>query len=180
MKTRIFKLNNGKVAYCFSVKGKQLSECKFPSEYDELEYCDVEDSSVLKHPNSKEGEYFEALFFDGNCELGNLKYDSGWNVQLMPDHLIKRKQIEKLKQKLDGELAKQTPDAIIIAKTQRECEKLKGVKAGSNNDNLVWTNIALQNLDERVAKGEPDKPLIRQKLLEKQSLSMPIRQQVRC
>lgn len=95
------------------------------------------------------------------AESGEVKADSGWDKTLMDSHQIKKRYVNAKKVAIDTELEKESPDLIAIARLQREVEKSKYYSQ------LTWHEKALEGLNERVAKGEADKPVIRQKLQEK-------------
>lgn len=99
-------------------------------------------------------DYAEQLYIEDDI----LYKDESWEKIVMPPALIKRKHIDKLKKEIDVLLEDPATAPIDIIKKQREIEK------SASYPDPSWYPIALQNLDERVAKGEPDKPVIRQKL----------------
>jgi hypothetical protein len=88
-----------------------------------------------------------------------IKKDDGWNVKLMPDQLIKKKHLDRLKAKLDAELDKEEPDTITALKLQRNLDKVKEVKI-TEQHSAFWADIALKNMDE----DGISKPDIRAKL----------------
>lgn len=94
-----------------------------------------------------------------------VKVDTNWELRVMPDHLIKKKQLKKLAAKLDQCI--DSGDALEALKAHRDHEKCKTMEAGIHNEDKVWTELALANLDKRVADGQADKPVIREKLLKK-------------
>lgn len=146
---KIFKKLDGGVVISHFVKNKVVGSIAG------LQGIELEESDLPAH------EYHESLYFDGDCIKENLKVDTSWEVQLMPEGLIKEKHLTRVNTKLDQELNKQTPSLLDVVKLQRKKEKAKDFKTKE------WYQQALANLDERVANGEPDKPLIRQKLQEK-------------
>lgn len=109
----------------------------------------------------------DKMYFDGDAHIDNLKVDDNWEVLLMPLPIVKAKHIAKINAEIDAELALETPDAVLVSKKQRELEKSR------NYPDPSWYPIALANLDARVTKGEPDKPVIRQKLIDKISGATP-------
>lgn len=126
--------------------------------------------SDLKNPiNPKGWDYAERIEINSEdiqnvyleqCEINNgtLYKDLAWEKCLMPIFLIKLKYKDFLNFHLDQELDEESPDPIKVIKLQRSKEKIKD-----------WTELdtyqqALKNLDEKVQKGEADKPVIRQKL----------------
>ncbi len=102
----------------------------------------------------------DKLYFNGATSRENLMHDDDWSINLMPQPIIKAKYIKGLQQQIDNELAKEQSDSVELAKKQRELEIAKA-KAYPDPG---WYPIALANLDARIAKGEVDKPIIRQKL----------------
>lgn len=108
-------------------------------------------------PSKLNLESRKQLYHDGDA----IKIDSAWEVRIMPTALIKQKHHAKLDTKLDAELEKPSPDIVSLMKMQREKD------ASKNWTDEEWHLQALKNLDEKVQKGEPDKPVIRKKLQEK-------------
>lgn len=103
----------------------------------------------------------EKLYFDGPTVVENLRSDNNFDKVLMRPHEIRKRYLKKQEDIIDAELAKETPDGVIIARANREKEKAKSYPDPS------WYPIALSGLDERIGAGDPDKPLIRQKLQDK-------------
>ena len=60
--------------------------------------------------------------------------------------------------KAKTELEKPTPDVVQSLRWQNERDRIKDTKAGNQNEDLVWAELALFNLDKRVQNGEADKP----------------------
>lgn len=131
-------------------------ECKIPPHLNQFDYSIMSYEQV---PKIGEIEDWAQLYHENN----NLKKDLSWEVRLMPDHLLKRKHLKSLSDKIETELMKDTPDPIVIARLQLDCEKCKKEKAGPHNENLFWAEKALAGLE----RAEIDKPVIRQKLEEK-------------
>jgi hypothetical protein len=107
-------------------------------------------------------EQMEDVYLE-QCSIkdGQLFQDLSWDIEIMPESCIKKRHQFSLNKQLDQELESDAPDPIKIAKLQRAKEKIKD-----------WTDLdtyqqALKNLDERLQKGEDDKPVIRQKLKDK-------------
>lgn len=176
-KCRVYKRQDGS-AMLFWVNQKKFIEDdshedvdpyanKMPDLYQGLSFKFIEDTHPilvgleedrhLSHLDTSK-RTVDKLYFDGELHADNLKIDTNWEVLLMPVQIIKGKHLAKINQDIDAELAKETPDSILVAKKQRELEKAKAYPDPS------WYQIALANLDAKVAKGEPDKPVIRQKL----------------
>jgi hypothetical protein len=107
---------------------------------------------------------FEQIYFDGVCKVENLKRDVNWSVQLMPDQLIKQKAIERQNKIIDSMLDQDDVDAVAVMREQRRCDRLKEEVASNRSKNKFWVQHALNELDRRSQDGEPDKPLIREKL----------------
>jgi hypothetical protein len=103
------------------------------------------------------------LYWEGT----EVKKDYEWNKRLMPDQLIKRKAINYIDSEMDKEIEKSTPDVVVLMKFQRDKDKLSKIKAGSDNEDPIWIEKAIEGLDRKVADGEPDKPEIRIKLQNK-------------
>ena len=138
-------------------EGKRpFSECNGLGPYlrEGLEWFVCNNSDL---PQKSQMESRVQWYHDGNI----VKVDSEWLIRIMPIQLIRKKHQAGCDKKIDAELAKENPDVITIAKLQREKEKCKG---WTENE---WYEQALKNIDERVADGEADKPLIRKKLTEK-------------
>lgn len=163
MKIRVFKLPDGYIAYDIPCKKYQdkIQECKVPEHLNGLPFF-IADAHSLPPKNSTNGNYGEMVYCDGDFKLENIKQDKEWNVVLMPDFLIKQKRIEDHNSKLDAELAKESPDAVAVVKLQRNIEQCKAETCPIKHKE--W---ALEGLDERVAKGKPDKEVVRAKLLSK-------------
>lgn len=120
--------------------------------------CDNDDLPAKSSLESRKQWYH-----DGD----SVKADLTWEVREMPDQIIKKKHLKKLCELIDSELATEVPDPIALLKCQREHDKAKAVKAEGQNENPFWIEVALKNLDARVANGESDKPVIREKLIAK-------------
>lgn len=97
---------------------------------------------------------------DGN---GNITYhrDEKWEERLMCCDVIKRKHLNRLNKQIDDEHLKDAPDILKISKLIREKEMCR------DWDDKTWYGKAIDNLNARVAAGEPDKPAIRRKLIDK-------------
>lgn len=171
MKIRVFNLNDEVKWTVFPWNKKIDSETdeefmdrmsvnhkNFIPELKTAQYIDMA-RDEFPHPNYAVGEEDEMLYFDGEVTKENLKKDINFDIRLMSDETIRKKILKKEIQNLDIELEKQAPDPIKILKIQRKIEKLKKEK-----DSKVLAQLALDGLNERVAHGESDKPIIRQKL----------------
>jgi len=149
---------------------KPFSECKALKSYDpETKVYSDAGHDWFPHDGVVDESGIESsaqLYHDGTNEI---KKDLNWEIKLMPDYIIKNKHLERIRADLDTELEKINPDAVKVVKMQRDLDKHKEIKAGGHNEDPVWINVAIANLDKRVAKGEADKPGIRQKLIDKKA-----------
>ena len=157
MKCRVFRKQDGGVVYNWPSKNWQdkVEECPIPADLEGLDFI-VLDLEELPREDSL--FYHEQLHFDGPLSKENLKVDSSWDKQLMPNFLIKEKHLKKINQKLDAELEKVDPDMAEVVTLNRKKEKIEYF-----ND-LQMLELALEGLNERVTAGELDKPTVRQKL----------------
>lgn len=163
MKVRVFKKPDGSAVCNYPSPNYQdkLDKCRVPEDLKDLPFIVAEDSEIPRCDSST-GDYPEMLYFDGDCEPANLKQDREWNVCLMPSFLIRQKHIARLNERLDAELAKgSAADPVEVIRCIRQKEKCAGL---SDKD---WLEQALMNLNARVAGDEPDKPVIREKLVKK-------------
>lgn len=158
MKVRVFKNGESVIYNTVNPTSKyNIEDAPIPEVAKDLPYF-IADSSEIPPSNSQTGDYHEMIYIDGEFKKENLKQDKEWNVMLMPEFIIGNKHKANLTSKMDIELDKQVPDPVKIMSWQRQREKVSG-----------WTMLecyeqALANLDEKVQKGEPDKPIIRAKL----------------
>lgn len=157
MKIRVFKKPSGGVVYNTPSKRFQdnIDLCPVPNELKDLEYFVVEDLP--------ESSWHEQVY----CENNILKVDHDWVIMNMPEQLVKIKYLNKVYKKLDDELSKGNPDPISVVKIQRDIVVAKEKKASIEFTDRFWVEKAIEGLDERVAKGEADKPEIRKKLQDK-------------
>lgn len=126
------------------------------------------DSTEIQNLSNRESR--KQLYHDGDT----VKVDKNWGIRLMPSHCIKSRHIESIDTRIDALLSSNVTDPMEVVKYQREKEKCLNVKCKCPRElrllacecghDEFWYDIALKNLDKRVAKGESDKPLIRQKL----------------
>lgn len=160
MKLRIFKKDD--ILYFDYPSEKyqnNVEQCKIPPSLEGCEYITVDHTIFDKFQAN--GADLHMYYFDGAVKEENLKQDVSWEKCLMPSYLIRGKHISKLEKTLDNLISNNISDPLEILKLQREKEKsLKFSKE-------EWHEQALKNLDARVANGEPDKPVIREKLLAK-------------
>ena len=92
---------------------------------------------------------------------GQLAYDKDYTTILMGLGTIRNKHRARLQAKIDTEMESQTPNTSNVIMWQHALTKLKS-----------WTPLqlytqALTNLNESVATGQPDKPSVRQLLINK-------------
>lgn len=161
-RVRIFKSKDEFIYFDIPADQFQNEEnwdkCKVPEWLRQFERIDVEKDKI---PQLSPGESSHQYYFDGDMKIENLKIDKDWKICLMSRNIIKQKHLKNLNDKIDKELEKQNSDPIQIAKLQREKEKCQTFSERE------WYEQALKNLDERVAGGEEDKPIIRKKLEDK-------------
>lgn len=156
-KIRIFKKPDGRAIlnYVAAKYTNDLENCRIPPDLEGLPYVVVSREDIA----SLEIEYVEQLYIDGDCKKENLKKDIGWENCLMSWSTIRKKHLDNINAKLDTELDNEQPDPVTVLKLQRQKEKCASF---SQKD---WYQQAIENLDNRVQNGEPDKPVVRQKLL---------------
>lgn len=135
---------------------KPYSECKGLKPYEGLQWMLVDEVVYKPGADSRKQIYWEDI--NGVTEI---KKDTTWDARVMPPHIIKKKFISKKGPELDTAIANPASTTLEVIQLQREIEKAK-----------TWTEVeayekALEGLDARVAGGEADKPVIRQKLTEK-------------
>ncbi|NIQ92437.1 MAG: hypothetical protein GWN93_27030 [Deltaproteobacteria bacterium] len=122
------------------------------------------------------GEIHEWFLYDGEIDKSDLesrkqlywegdeiKKDYAWEKRLMPNQLIKRKHIKRLRKKVGDELARTSPNPIDAIAKLLELDECRIEKAGTSNEELFWVEKAVANLDE----DGHDKPEIRKKLQDK-------------
>lgn len=106
-------------------------------------------------------EHREKWYPDFEHPTEKIKIDHNWERKLMPLHHIKNKHTTNIITELDNELNKKNPDTIRALRFYVEHEKSKKLSEKE------WYEQAIINLDAKVAKGEADKPIVREKLLAK-------------
>lgn len=94
------------------------------------------------------------LYVDGET----IKKDLDWEKRLMPDQLIKKKEIAGISKKMKTET-----DPVKIAVFMSDLEEIKSKEAGIDNEEKYWAEKALAGLD----RAEKDKPEVRTKLEQK-------------
>ena len=94
------------------------------------------------------------LYLDGET----IKKDLTWEKRLMPDHIIKKRELSKLNDKIKLELDPAKKIGLFL-----ELEEMKKKKAGSHNEDVFWSEIALAGLET----ASMDKPDIKKKLQDK-------------
>jgi len=173
MKIRIFKKNDGRTIYSsfyWDLKKEDETDLEFmnrmtinhgnfPDEFKSLPFIDVDENEVPASDSDSE-QYHEQIYFKGDCKKENLKVDKDWNTLVMPDFLIKKKTVERLSKEID-----EINDPSILIKKSRELKEIERKEAGTGNENF-WLEKALEGLDKKVASGEADKPVVRQKITE--------------
>lgn len=163
MKIRVWKKRDGGVVYnhlpdSHGFKPEEYPLPKASWVNDTVGYFIVDDSDLVK---LAEGEYFEQLYLEGEeISIANLKKDTSWENMLMPDFLVKRKYLSHLKQKIDDEINKQTPDVVVLTKLNCEIDNCL-----RNSSELFWAEKAIEGLT-RVAPGK-NTTIIREKLNKK-------------
>lgn len=87
-----------------------------------------------------------------------LKVDKDWSVRLMPLPLIRKKFTPRICRTMEAELKKDSPNIPAIVK------KMSEIHLCEYWDDKKWYRQAVKDLDDRMAEGEKDKPVIREKL----------------
>lgn len=149
---------------------KPYSECKGLQEHIDKGrdwfVCENDDL-----PKKSEIESRKQLYHDGYA----VKIDTDWSRRLMPAHCVRKRHLAIFDKEIDAELNGQDVDIKKISNVQRQREMVqikrctcplvaRDTCACTCGYELFWAETALQNLDKRVAKGESDKPVIREKL----------------
>lgn len=136
----------------YSKKELTINDCKLPP------YCNGLESFIYEG-DVPEVEYINQIkVLNGAIAVDEQKVES-----LMPAQLIKAKHMKFIANEIDLELGQENPDAVKIVRLQREFEKCKLIGADSDEDQKFWYQKALEGLD----RAEIDKPIIRQKILDK-------------
>jgi hypothetical protein len=177
MKVRVFKRSDDSIIYEYFNEYTQTTE--LINSVPVHERCSGLPSIVCNDsdiPSTSDSVLLEQIYVSGEFTLQNILIDSTWDNRLMPNFLIRKKRIEKIGTFLSTELAKTSPDLTEVMKKNLEKTNLSNpsIWIGPNltqqqisaND-LQMAQLALSELDARVANGEPDKPVIRQKLEQK-------------
>lgn len=163
MKVRVFKDGtkvylNAPAAKYQPVNGGKIEDCPIPIDLQGLAYFVCEGSDI------PDDVMLEQLYIDGTASLANLKKDSNWDIKVKPAWLIRKEEMDKLQEQANTELAKPTPDANVLAVLNAKMGQAKEKVAEGEENIIWWYQKALSNLDAKVAAGEPDKSVIRQKL----------------
>lgn len=160
-KIRVFNKADGSGVLYSYCGDENPDECSYPDITNGLEYIDI-DESEAPESNSDTDKYHERIYFDGVVTKENLKADDSWDNILMPDWLIKKKY-------RDGYLKRLLEKTDLTEKIDGLIEYIDNLNqyAGQGNLSDTWLNVAVGGLDEKISKGENDKPVIRQKLLDK-------------
>lgn len=95
-------------------------------------------------------DYTPQLELNGDSVVVNENKDKG----MMPSHIIKAKHYYRMMEKIEDEMAKESPDMMVVTRYQLESEACK------KYSEIECYEQALKNLDE----DGHDKPVIRQKL----------------
>lgn len=161
---KIHILHSGKFTKDASDKSKRhFTKAKALKNLNSNDYFLVDENPKPKDIESRKQLYWENDS-DGNPRV---KIDYSWEKRIMPDQLVKKKYLARLNKNFTDSVNEQNPDTIKCLKLYSKIEECKNIKAGIHNESSFWTQVAIDGLDEKVAKGEIDKPLIRQKLIEK-------------
>lgn len=142
---------------------RPFSDLPALKEYPGLEWYVTEEDIDKSDLESRKQLYWE----DNGDGTTAIKKDLAWEKRVMPDQLIKKKLIERMDSEIDELLLADTPDPVVVLSKQREMDKIKKLKAGPQNEDVYWMNKAIEGLDKKVAKGEEDKPQIREKIQQK-------------
>lgn len=152
MKIRLFKKGDAVLIDSVPSFIEDINSHPIPDDLKNLEYCIVDSSNI------PDGTCQEALYFDGSCNAKNLKIDTNWNKQLKPTWMIRKEEIDNCNLIIQSEIKKDSPDNNILTKNNTIINIIK------NYDDFQLYQLALKNLDDRVASGEADKPNVRKKL----------------
>lgn len=165
MKVIVFRKNNGTaIVNRPSLKYQNnIKKLKIPKPFQDLSFIILNESDVLI--DRKKNEFPEMLYFDGDCKKENFKKDVGWDVCLMPSWLIAKKHLDNCESAIDAELEKDSPDPLVIVRHNRDIDHCK--KMIKSRDQKSCYELALKNLDKRVERGESDKPIVREKIIQK-------------
>jgi len=137
-----------------------LHECPIPPYYKEI--ADISTYVIFDqaHMPLLGKDYFEhaQLYLENDHVLA----DTNWERCLMPARAIRARHVKRVIAQRNALLEQSDPDAIKVLRLQMEMEKAKSWT------DIEWYGQALKNLDRRVqVEGEPDKPVIREKLKQK-------------
>lgn len=166
MKCRLFLFDNEVETYFFIWKKKMSDETELefmdrmsinhpncPEKFKNVPFVDLNENEI---PTNIDPDI--PLFFDGL----NIKRDIGFENYLMRLPILEKKHLKILNNKIKDEFNKEKiADPVKLVRLQWERDDCK------NWTTKQWYEQALKNLDERVAGGESDKPVIREKLLAK-------------
>lgn len=159
MKIRVYKIGDEVVIDCPSERYQgDISKCPHPGRFRrgepfEMEVKELSELEQLTQGTNEAGG--AQYFYDGKT----LKHDNDWSELLMPTCVIRKKQLRRFEDDLNGELAKETPDPIA---TVRLWKKIKEWESGKVDDREIY-QAALDN----IIKGGINKPKIVTKLQEK-------------
>lgn len=132
---------------------ENTKKMKLDSRFLDCDYKEIE-SSIFDQPH----EYTQQVYLDGE-----FKIDLNKERTLIPEKILRVKCISRLNSQIKSEIEKENPDFKLIKLNELQIAEMKT----KHGDEKYWFKKALEGLDRRVSEGEKDKPLIRQKLLEK-------------
>lgn len=158
MKCRIFKKPDDRLIYSWPTSKYQgnpdFAGCKFPKVTEGLPFIDV-DESDLQDETGRDWISHGPLTVNGEFKKENISFDENWSKHLMPDYVIKIKEIKAAREAVKSET---DPVKAIVASI--ELDELKEKEADIDNRDPFWTQKALDGL----ARAETPKPEIEAKL----------------
>lgn len=131
------------------------SLCPHPEGLENLPFITINPNEYPEH------QTVEQLFVEDN----KVKCDVNWERNLMPTTFVLNKAFAKNQELINEELKKENPDLNTLTLLRAKNDKINYIYKTNNEEEIF--KVALKGLDERVANGESDKPIIRQKLLER-------------
>ncbi len=146
--------------YCWPVERYQedldaFMAKKLHAKYQGMPYAFVDEEDIAQY---KVNEYhLDRLYFDGPCDVDNLRFDAEWDFCLMPPSVIRGKHRNRLRDNIQESLDSNVPDMLAIAQMQQDLLTCR-----------AWTDQrcyeqALVNMDQ----DGYDKPFIRSKIAKK-------------
>lgn len=148
----------------------------------EVDKQPVEEERLMKRLLSEGLTYTEVELADWNAlkqsaesrtqiihEGGKLKLDEKWEQRLMPHHLIRNRRIAKVEEDMQapnisvGDFFKKMKEIDTMKKSVCHCAPRNKLKNGLCTCGVeeYWMQHALNGLEERVQKGESDKPAVK-------------------